>query len=123
MGTDAHFPPSAIIPAHHRAALLKETIDAVLAQSLPPYEVIVVDDGSSDNTAEVIQSYSGRVLMCRGVGRGAPYARKLGSSMAMGTWLVFCDDDDLWQPDHLAAIRELSLREPAIRFTSRISSS
>jgi len=111
------FDVSVIIPSFNRAALIGETIDSILAQTHSPAEVIVVDDGSTDDTALVVGSYNGAVRYHRieNVGPGA--ARNIGASLSTGSWIAFCDSDDLWLPKKLE--RQLSLHKlaPSVEYS------
>ncbi|HEX6207479.1 MAG TPA: glycosyltransferase family 2 protein, partial [Actinomycetota bacterium] len=95
---------SAIVPTHNRAGLLTTTLRTVLWQRDVSLEVVVVDDGSSDATADLVEGLGDpRVRLVRhDAPRGVSTARNRGASEARGDWLAFCDDDDLWAPDKLA---------------------
>lgn len=97
------FDVSVIIPTRNRARLIGESIESALAQTLPPVEVIVIDDGSSDNTCEVVRKYGNRVTCIRREARGAPAASNAGIRAARGRYVARLDDDDLWLPDKLEA--------------------
>ncbi len=89
---------STIIPVYNRAALVAATLDSVLAQEGADQEVICVDDGSTDGTAEVLRRYEGRVQVLRQENRGPGAARNRGIEQASGRYAVFVDGDDLWFP-------------------------
>jgi glycosyltransferase involved in cell wall biosynthesis len=95
---------SVIIPTYNRAPLLPRALDSVLAQTYADFEVLVVDDGSSDATAEVLARYSDdRVRVLRHpVNRGVGAARNFGLREARGDFIAFLDSDDEWLPDKLA---------------------
>jgi glycosyltransferase involved in cell wall biosynthesis len=93
---------SAILPVHNRAAWIARAIDSVLAQTYPAVELIVVDDGSSDDTPRVLDRYGPRITRLRGEWRNAYAARNAGIAQARGAWLAFIDSDDCWSPDRLA---------------------
>jgi glycosyltransferase involved in cell wall biosynthesis len=107
---------SVVIPTHDRVSLLRLTLRTVLWESEAPFEVIVVDDGSSDGTAEMVHALGDhRIRMIRHDNtRGVSAARNTGIEAAMGTWVAFVDDDDVWAPNKLS----LQLREA--RETDRI---
>lgn len=86
---------SVIIPVKNRAHLLPATLDNVLAQTLPPYEVIVVDDGSTDDLPAVQQRYCDRVMFVRNEGVGPGAGRNTGLAVATGDCIQFFDSDDL----------------------------
>lgn len=92
---------SVVIPTYNRADLLVEAVESVLAQSLRPLEIIVVDDGSTDCTAQAMAPYRKDIEYVRTVHRGVSHARNLGWRMASGSWVAFLDSDDLWLPRKL----------------------
>ena len=92
---------SVVIPTYNRAELLELTIQSILGQTLRPLEIIIVDDGSTDNTAEVCARYGPIVrYMCQRNG-GVSAARNAGIRAARGEWIAFCDSDDLWVDNKL----------------------
>ena len=92
-----------IIPTHNRSALLRTAVRSALSQGCPEMEVIVVDDGSDDDTAEVIAAiHDPRLRYLRNnPARGAAGARNAGIRAATGEWIAFLDDDDHWFIDKL----------------------
>jgi glycosyltransferase involved in cell wall biosynthesis len=86
---------SVIIPVKNRAELLRKTLDNLLSQSLPPYEIIVVDDHSTDNIRQVIFDYITDATFLNNEGNGPGAARNLGLSHASGDFIQFFDSDDL----------------------------
>jgi hypothetical protein len=103
---------SAIVPSYNRAEFLTQTIGDLLAQTAPPHEIIVVDDGSTDDTAGVVASFGRHVRYTRIENSGAPVARNVGAGLATGDWLWFCDSDDLWRPEYLACCRDIAGTAP-----------
>ncbi len=91
---------SVIIPVFNREHLLKRAIESVLAQSFLDYELIVVDDGSSDCSYDVGKSYE-QVQAIQQRNAGVSSARNLGAKHAKGEWLAFLDSDDQWLPEKL----------------------
>lgn len=89
---------SVIIPTYNRAALLHHTLDSVLAQTLSSCEIIVVDDGSTDQTEQVVAALGGKIRFLRQPNLGPGAARNLGAGLAAGQYLTFLDSDDLWFP-------------------------
>ncbi len=89
-----------IIPAYNRVSTIARAIESVLAQSLLPQEIIVVDDGSSDATSEVVKMYS-EVTLLRQKNMGVSAARNNGVMMAESEWIAFLDSDDTWHRDKL----------------------
>ncbi len=92
---------SVVIPAYNRRDMLQEAVDTVLAQTYADLELIVVDDGSSDDTTSVLTPYGDAVTLLTQKNRGVSAARNLGVSRAKGSYVAFLDSDDLWLPDKL----------------------
>ena len=90
---------SVIIPAYNRADLIEETIESVLAQSVSPHQVIVVDDGSTDGTPDVVARFGHSVKLIRQKNQGAGAARNLGFQNSTGDVVHFMDSDDLSSPN------------------------
>jgi len=103
---------SVVIPTFNRAALLRQTIDAVLAQSVPADEIIIVDDGSTDGTAAMVEGLAPAMRLLRQANAGDLAARNAGLAQARGELVAFCDSDDLWRPDFLATMHRLWDAEP-----------
>jgi glycosyltransferase involved in cell wall biosynthesis len=93
---------SVVIPSYNSSAFLAEALDSVLAQSRPPYEVIVVDDGSTDEIKEVLAPYANRIIVLQQENKGLSVARNNGFARATGDWVALLDADDVWRPDKLA---------------------
>ena len=117
------FRATVVIPAYNSGRFLAETLDSVLAQTVPAHEIIVVNDGSTDDTAAVAERYAertaGRVIHHRQENRGVSAARNAGIGRATGDWIAFLDADDLWELQFLERVRPLCLAEPrpALVFT------
>src|SRR5262245_53259028 len=92
---------SVVIPCHNAAAYLRSSIDSVLAQTVPPREILVIDDGSTDESATVAMSYAPRVRVVKQTNRGPASARNRGIEEATGEWIAFLDADDVWRPQKL----------------------
>jgi glycosyltransferase involved in cell wall biosynthesis len=93
---------SVIIPAYNSASYVAQAVDIALAQSYAPLEIIVVDDGSSDNTAEVLKPYEERIQFVQQANHGPAHARNTAIRRARGELLAFLDADDQWLPEKLA---------------------
>lgn len=91
---------SIIVPVYNGAKYLAETLTSILAQDYQPYEVIVIDDGSTDDSAAIIQRYPVRYIYQEN--QGVAQARNFGVSSAQGDYLAFLDQDDLWTKDKLS---------------------
>ncbi|MGJ8605179.1 MAG: glycosyltransferase family 2 protein [Marivita sp.] len=96
---------SIIVPAFNVQSTIKETLFALLAQTYPHFEIIIVDDGSTDETAHIARSFEDgkKVRVIRQVNRGLAGARNSGIAAARGDVIGFCDADDLWVPAKLAS--------------------
>ena len=102
---------SVIIPVYNKANTIKRALDSVLVQSFRNFEVIVVDDGSTDRLDEILAAYRApRVIRQENAGVSA--ARNAGIAAARGEYICFLDADDLYMRDHLATLNELILRYP-----------
>ena len=111
---------SIIVPTHNRAKLIGRAIDSVVRQTFPDWELIIVDDGSTDETGQVIESYRGRigerlVYLTRQQG-GSSAARNTGIERARGEFVAFLDADDEFLPHKLARQLELFELEPGLDF-------
>lgn len=93
---------SVVIPTVNRKKWVTEALESVFSQTYPDYEIIVVDDGSSDGTSEELKlRYGDRIRLFRNGGSNPPTAKNIGASHARGEYLAFLDDDDLWYPTKL----------------------
>lgn len=92
---------SVVIPSYNRADLIEPTVRSILAQTHPATEILIIDDGSTDNTAEVCARFPTPVRYIRQENRGLPGARNRGIEEATGEWIALCDSDDLWHPRKL----------------------
>ena len=102
-----------IIPVFNCERYLAATIQSALAQTHPPAELIIVDDGSTDDSAAMAQAYTPRVRYLHQANLGPAAARNLGVSQATGDLLAFLDADDLWTPDKLARQMQVLQTDPA----------
>jgi glycosyltransferase involved in cell wall biosynthesis len=95
---------SVVIATYNRASLLRETLDSVVTQSFRGFEVIVVDDGSTDGTEAVVRSYGPALRYIRQENRGPSAARNVGIENARANWISIQDSDDICTPDHLESL-------------------
>ncbi len=94
---------SVIIPTYNRGWILKEAIDSVLAQNFTDFELIIVDNGSTDNTQDILDSYKEKIIVERhSRNKGVSAARNRGIASASGQYIAFLDSDDLWLPQKLS---------------------
>ena len=94
---------SVIIPAYNGDRYIEEAISSILAQTYTDYEIIVVDDGSTDNTQQIIQQYGDRVKYFTQANQGVAASRNLGLTKAQGEYIAFLDQDDVFLPHKLAS--------------------
>ncbi|MFO8082985.1 MAG: glycosyltransferase [Desulfobacterales bacterium] len=92
---------SVIIPTYNRAWIIKEAIDSVLTQTHKAYELIVVNDGSIDNTDSILNQYDKKLRVIRQANRGVSAARNQGIASSSGDLIALLDSDDLWLPEKL----------------------
>lgn len=95
-------PVSVVIPTYNRANCLGRAIDSVLSQTYSGYELIVVDDGSTDGTRDLLSSYGRHLRIIHQSNRGVSAARNAGIDSARGDFIALLDSDDAWQPEKLA---------------------
>jgi glycosyltransferase involved in cell wall biosynthesis len=92
---------TALIPTYDSGKYICDAVDSVLAQTFPAHEIIVVDDGSTDCTREVLAKYKTKIKYIRQVNAGPPAARNTGIARATGEFIALLDSDDLWVPQKL----------------------
>ncbi len=105
---------SAIIPVFNRQEYIKRSIESVLDQSFRDFELIVVDDGSSDLTPTILKSYNEKIRVITTKNRGVSSARNRGIKEARGEWICFLDSDDIWLKDKLIKQIEFHQKNPHI---------
>ncbi|MEJ2283153.1 MAG: glycosyltransferase family A protein, partial [Desulfobacterales bacterium] len=94
---------SVIIPTFNRGWIIQEAIDSVLAQDFTDFELILVDDGSTDDTGQILEAYGRDLTVYRQSNRGVSAARNRGIAAATGRLIAFLDSDDLWLPRKLSS--------------------
>jgi glycosyltransferase involved in cell wall biosynthesis len=104
---------SVIIPTYNRGWVLREAVDSVLAQDFKDLELIVVDDGSTDNTRQILDSYDQDLIVLRQPNKGVSAARNRGIDAARGRLVAFLDSDDLWLPRKLSSQVDFFNSNPA----------
>lgn len=92
---------SVVIPTYNRADCISEAIDSAIAQTYKDYEIIVVDDGSQDNTRDVLKQYGDKIKYVYQENKGEAGARNRGIKEAIGEYVAFLDSDDIWLKDKL----------------------
>src|SRR5262249_59793311 len=96
---------SVVVPSFNAGRWIAASLDSILAQTLPGGEVVVVDDGSTDDTAQVLEVYGDPVRVVRAAHAGLAAARNLGLAVVGGDWVAFQDADDVARPDRLALLQ------------------
>ena len=92
---------SVIVPTYNRAQQLPRALDSILCQSCSPKEIIVVDDGSTDETSALMTSEYPEIVFIQQQNTGVSSARNVGIKRASGDWIAFLDSDDEWLPEKL----------------------
>lgn len=113
-GTPSHDLISVVIPAYNAQRTLMDTLDSVFRQTWPAVEVIVVDDGSTDGTWQLLQSLGDRIRCLRQENAGLAAARRTGVAAARGRWVALMDADDLCHPERLAVQAAVMQRFPDV---------
>ena len=104
---------SIIICTHNRAGMLKETMRSIFAQDYRPVDILVFDDGSTDNTPEVAAGYGKRIRYYWQENKGIGAARTSACQLAKGEYIAFQDDDDLMPPDRISCLYEALQQHPS----------
>ncbi|MCF7807720.1 MAG: glycosyltransferase [Candidatus Marinimicrobia bacterium] len=106
---------SVIIPTYNRANKIEIAVKSVLDQTYHPAEIIVVDDGSSDGTAAILDQFADKITVIRNSeNRGVSFSRNAGISRSTGDWIAFLDSDDTWHPGKLEAQVNYHSQHPEI---------
>ena len=104
---------SVVIPLHNKAGFIRRSLDSVLLQTIEDYEIIVVDDGSTDDGPDIVDGYNDpRIKLFRQENRGVSATRNRGIGEAGGKWIAFLDADDAWKPNYLQKILVLAEQYP-----------
>jgi glycosyltransferase involved in cell wall biosynthesis len=107
---------SVVIPAYNKAELTRRTVDSVLRQTYPNLEIIVVDDGSKDDTRQAMLSYGNKIIYLHKSNGGACSARNEGIRNASGEYIAFLDCDDLYLPDKIELCVRYLDHHPVVGF-------
>lgn len=119
MTPDARAPVvSVVVPAYNAAWCVRRAIDSVLKQTFRDFELLVIDDGSTDDTADVLATFGGAVRVVRQHNQGLSSARNAGIRAARGEFVAFLDADDWWLPGKLERQVSLLRAKPAVGFVS-----
>lgn len=113
MSANAAVRVTTVIPVYNGEATIREALDSALAQEFEGQEIIVVNDGSTDSTPEILSSYGDRIRVISQANRGRPSARNVGATSGTAEHIAFPDADDIWMPDKLTKSLEALDRNPA----------
>jgi len=116
-GPRTHPAVSVVVPSYNRADCLPDTVASILAQTVPPAEVIIVDDGSRDHTAEVCRRLRPPVRYVHRENGGTAAAKNTGMRAATGEYIAFLDADDVWEPTKLEVQLALHAAHPEIKWS------
>ena len=105
---------SVIIPTYQNGQYVSQAIESVLKQTCNDFEIIVVDDGSSDNTPTVLQTFKEKIIIVSQSNRGTPAARNAGIKICQGKYIAFLDADDIWLEDKLEKQLALFEKNPRV---------
>lgn len=107
---------STVVPSYNRGHLISETIEAILAQTRPVDEILVVDDGSTDETVALLkEKFAETITLLERENGGPEAAREQGIRAAGGDWIALCDSDDIWQPTHIEGLLNVHQKFPEAR--------
>lgn len=111
---------SVIIPVYNKADTIASTIESVLAQTIDDYEIIAVNDGSTDDIFSAVEPYMDRIKLISQQNAGVSAARNSGIDVAEGEFVCFLDADDRWKPQHLEALNDAIEKYPQEKFFSTL---
>lgn len=112
---------SVVIPAYNAAGFIRRAVDSVLAQTWPRRDIIVVNDGSTDDTLRELATYRDKIRIIDKPNGGLPQARNSGIRAATGEYIAFLDADDRWLPEKLARQVEILVADPEVGFCSTVT--
>lgn len=105
---------SAVIPAYNSARFIAAAVTSINAQTTAIDEIIIIDDGSTDNTEQIVADLPGNIVYVKQPNQGPSAARNRGIEMAKGDWIAFLDADDQWTPDKIARQRQTLETYPSL---------
>ncbi len=104
---------SVVIPLYNKESVIERTIHSVLSQTVEDYEIIVVNDGSTDNSQMIVEKIENlKIKLIVQENQGASAARNRGIESSIGQYIAFLDGDDVWKPNHLFVMRNLINKFP-----------
>lgn len=105
---------SVVIPLYNARDVIRDTIESVFAQTYHDYEIVVIDDGSTDGSGDVLRAYGDRLRYIQQPNGGVAQARNRGIAASLGRYIALLDHDDLWEPDKLAKQVAVLDEQPAV---------
>jgi len=108
---------SVVIPAYNAERYIQRAVDSVLMQTYPAHGIIVMEDGSMDNTSTILSGYGSKIINIRQANAGASVARNTGIERATGNWIAFLDADDEWLPRQLEMQVEVLSAHPGLMWS------
>ena len=110
---------SVLIPLYNKENFVKQTITSLISQSCQDFEVVIVNDGSTDNSLDVVYSLKNeKFKILNQKNQGVSAARNNGAAISQGQWIAFLDADDLWKPDHLQELKKCIDKLPEAELVS-----
>lgn len=103
-----------VMPCYNGGRYIREALKSALDQSYPPEEILVIDDGSTDDSREIARAFGPRVTLLEQAHQGPSMARNLGTTRARGDFIAFLDADDMWMPEKLALHARLIEQQPEV---------
>jgi glycosyltransferase involved in cell wall biosynthesis len=105
---------SVVVPVYNAAQFLRETLESILDQTYRQFEIIAVNDGSTDSSLEILEEYADRIQCIHQENQGVAIARNVGVDRSLGDYVAFCDADDIWFPRKLEWQMDIVKRHPCV---------
>ncbi|MCA9469033.1 MAG: glycosyltransferase [Nitrospira sp.] len=105
---------SVVVPVYNASSYIRQTLSGILCQTYQPIEVIVVDDGSTDASPNILGEYGERIILIRQHNQGVCIARNAGIARSRGEYVALCDSDDIWLPDKLERQMKIAMKYPKV---------
>ena len=107
---------SIVIPTYNKANTIEQALDSIYDQTVNNFEIIVVNDGSTDNILDVLDRYDKPVRVISQENKGVSVARNTGIDHAVGEYICFLDADDMWYPNHLEVVSDMMKKYPSAEY-------
>ncbi|TPQ28638.1 glycosyltransferase family 2 protein [Methylomonas koyamae] len=109
---------SAVIPAYNSAKFISAAVASIQAQTEPVAEIVIVDDGSTDETEAIVRALPGNIIYYKQKNQGPSAARNKGIELASGDWIAFLDADDQWVPNKIALQKQILIANPELKLVA-----